>query len=111
MKDCQKFFENFGISVKVYDIFNNNIYNFDSSRSKNKKIPNNPLYLIYHNNHVQKIENSNSFIKSIKENDLNEIKELKKTNYNYKPSNYNDFIIIKCADEIINHIKTLDVEK
>jgi len=36
---------------------------------------------------------------------------MKKTNYNYKPSNYNDFIIIKNADQIIENIKKIDVEK
>ena len=107
LKDCEKFFFAFGIHVRVYDIHNKEIYKFDSIKT-NKHIPNNPLYLLYHNNHIQKITDVKSFsqiIINIQEKYNNKVMLLEKINFSINTSNYDNFIIINSTIEIINIIK------
>jgi len=114
LKRCEKFFENFGIDCYVYDIYNLKIYHYDKSTVKNKKIPNNPLYLLYHNNHLQKIDKVSKFsheIKKIQENYTKNLNSLEKINFNIKTKKYNDFIIINEAIEIINIIQSKKKDK
>lgn len=111
LKDFEKFFYAFGIQVRVYDIYKQEIYKFDGIKN-NKKLPNNgKLYLLYHNNHLQKINDVASFshiINEIQNNYNNKIMNLEKVNYNYKSASYDEFIIIKNTDDIFNNLKNYE---
>lgn len=107
LKDFEKFFYAFGIQVKVYDIYKKELYNFEGIKI-NRKIPNNPLYLLYHNNHLQKISDIASFshiVNNIQNNYNNKIISLEKVNFNYKTASYNEFIIINNTDDIFINLQ------
>ena len=105
LKVCEKFFE-FGINVRVYDIYLKEIYRFKTDK-KNNSITPNKLYLIYHNNHIQKIDNRKEFshiIEHLQNKNKLKLISLEKINYNCSVFEYNDHIIIKNTQDIFDNI-------